>query len=127
MPNFRVESIRSEFPILQKSNPNGKPLIYLDNAASTQKPQMVLDAMEEFYTGYYSKFGHLEGAEKMFRDANPVKMYADRAILSTVRPLDNEAFTAYAARETDQSKLSKAKEILDEKYGKGVADKILGK
>jgi hypothetical protein len=81
----------------------------------------------QFYSEYYSRFGHLDGAEKMFRDANPVKMYADRAILSTVRPEDGEAFTAYAARETDASKLNKAKSIFDAKYGRGVADKVLGK
>jgi hypothetical protein len=81
----------------------------------------------QFYSEYYSKFGHLDGAEKMFRDANPVKMYADRAILSTVRPEDNEAFLAYAAKETDASKLNKAKSIFDAKYGKGVSDKVLGK
>jgi len=81
----------------------------------------------QFYSEYYSRFGHLDGAEKMFRDANPVKMYADRAILSTVRPEDGEAFSAYAARETDASKLNRAKNIFDAKYGKGVADKVLGK
>jgi hypothetical protein len=81
----------------------------------------------QFYSEYYSRFGHLDGAEKMFRDANPVKMYADRAILSTVRPEDGEAFSAYAAKETDASKLNRAKNIFDAKYGKGVADKVLGK
>ena len=39
---------RGDFPILN-SKINGKPLVYLDNAATTQKPRMVLDAMESFY------------------------------------------------------------------------------
>ena len=41
-------SIRDDFPIL-KREVNGFPLIYLDNAATTQKPQIVLDAMSNFY------------------------------------------------------------------------------
>lgn len=57
MQSFQVDSIRKEFPIFQKINPDGKPLVYLDNAASTQKPRAVLKAMEEFYTGYYSNIG----------------------------------------------------------------------
>lgn len=46
---FDVEAIRSQFPLLQR-NVDGKPLAYLDNAASTQKPQAVIDAIVDFYT-----------------------------------------------------------------------------
>ena len=42
------EQIRRDFPILQ-SFVYGKPLIYLDNAATTQKPQVVIDAISEYY------------------------------------------------------------------------------
>jgi len=41
---FDIEAIRSEFPILEREV-NGKPLCYLDNAASAQKPNAVIDAM----------------------------------------------------------------------------------
>ena len=41
-------AIRAQFPILQTSV-HGKPLIYLDNAATTQKPQVVLDKLAEYY------------------------------------------------------------------------------
>ena len=41
---FDVEAIRAQFPILQRTV-HGKPLIYLDSAASAQKPDAVLDAM----------------------------------------------------------------------------------
>lgn len=44
-----VERIRKDFPILQQTV-NGKPLIYLDNAATAQKPQVVLDTINRFYT-----------------------------------------------------------------------------
>jgi len=45
---FDVEAIRAEFPALQQ-RVNDKELVYLDNAATTHKPVVVLDAMEHFY------------------------------------------------------------------------------
>jgi cysteine desulfurase/selenocysteine lyase len=45
---------RPEFPILQRKLDNGKPLVYLDNAASTQHPQRVIDAMSDCYQRYYA-------------------------------------------------------------------------
>ena len=44
-----VECRRADFPILQQSV-HAKPLVYLDNAATSQKPQTVIDAMTRFYT-----------------------------------------------------------------------------
>ena len=41
-----LDAIRAEFPILSR-DVNGKPLVYLDNAASAQKPNAVLDAMSD--------------------------------------------------------------------------------
>ncbi len=43
-----VERIRQDFPILHQEI-NGKPLVYLDNAATTQKPQAVIDAITNYY------------------------------------------------------------------------------
>lgn len=43
--------VRSEFPILQRKV-NGKPLVYLDNAASSQKPIQVIDAITHYYSFY---------------------------------------------------------------------------
>jgi cysteine desulfurase/selenocysteine lyase len=45
-----VERIRADFPILARTV-HGSPLVYLDNAATTQKPQAVLDAIRAYYTG----------------------------------------------------------------------------
>ncbi len=45
---FDVNAIRRDFPILQE-RVNGKPLIWLDNAATTQKPQSVIDRLAHFY------------------------------------------------------------------------------
>jgi len=44
----RLKKAREEFPILKREI-NGKPLVYLDNAASTQKPQSVIDTVNRFY------------------------------------------------------------------------------
>jgi cysteine desulfurase/selenocysteine lyase len=46
---FDVERIRADFPILRRQV-HGRPLVYLDNAATTQKPQAVLDALTRYYT-----------------------------------------------------------------------------
>lgn len=43
-----MDSIRSQFPILDRKV-NGKPLIYLDNAATSQKPKVVIDAITNYY------------------------------------------------------------------------------
>ena len=45
---FDVEAIRADFPILHQDI-NGKPLVYLDNAASSQHPQIVIDSMSHYY------------------------------------------------------------------------------
>ena len=45
---FDVEGVRAEFPILGTLS-RGKPLVYLDSAATAQKPQVVIDAIREFY------------------------------------------------------------------------------
>ena len=45
---FDVEKIRRDFPIL-KERVHGKPLVYLDNGATSQKPQVVIDALDRYY------------------------------------------------------------------------------
>ncbi len=50
---FNVDAVRADFPILHQSV-NGHPLVYLDNAATTQKPNAVIDAISNYYRGYNS-------------------------------------------------------------------------
>ena len=52
-PQFNVEAVRRDFPILSQQV-NGKPLIYLDNAASSQRPEAVLQAMDRYYREMHS-------------------------------------------------------------------------
>ena len=46
--SFDVEKIRADFPILHQEV-NGQPLVYLDNAATTQKPNAVIEAISNYY------------------------------------------------------------------------------
>ena len=48
-----VERIRKDFPILQE-RPHGKPLVFLDSAASSQKPVQVIEAMDDYYRRYHA-------------------------------------------------------------------------
>jgi cysteine desulfurase / selenocysteine lyase len=50
---FDVPAIREDFPVLRQKI-NGKPLAWMDNAATTQKPQSVIDALSHFYENDYS-------------------------------------------------------------------------
>ena len=50
---YDVEKVRADFPILSRSV-NGKPLVYLDNGASAQKPKVVIDAMTHAYEAEYA-------------------------------------------------------------------------
>lgn len=52
-PDFDVHKVRADFPILARKIHN-KPLVYLDNAATTQKPQAVIDALIYYYTAQNS-------------------------------------------------------------------------
>jgi cysteine desulfurase/selenocysteine lyase len=49
--HFLVDDVRKDFPILHQEV-NGKPLVYFDNGASSQKPQQVIDAIVNYYSNY---------------------------------------------------------------------------
>jgi len=50
---FDVQAVRNDFPILSRLV-NGKPLVYLDNAATSHKPRQVIDALVDYYERYNS-------------------------------------------------------------------------
>ncbi len=50
---FPIDKVRQDFPILNETV-NGKPLVYLDNGATTQKPQAMIDALVKYYSTYNS-------------------------------------------------------------------------
>ena len=49
--SFDIQKIRNDFPILSRKV-NGYPLVYLDNAATSQKPQQVIDCIVDYYSNY---------------------------------------------------------------------------
>ena len=49
-PAYDVEAIRADFPILGTRTSRGRPLVYLDSAATSQKPRQVIDAVTRFYS-----------------------------------------------------------------------------
>ena len=51
---FDAERYRSDFPILKRHVSSGEPLAFLDNAASSQRPSVVIDAMADCYESYYA-------------------------------------------------------------------------
>ncbi|WP_018001265.1 cysteine desulfurase [Paracoccus sp. N5] len=51
--SFDIDTVRADFPILS-TQVNGRPLVYLDNGASAQKPRQVIDAMTRAYEGEYA-------------------------------------------------------------------------
>ena len=51
-----IKNLKAEFPIF-KQKINGKPLIYLDSANSSQKPKVVIDSLSNFYETEFSNVG----------------------------------------------------------------------
>jgi cysteine desulfurase/selenocysteine lyase len=70
---LEVDGIRKDFPILSRSM-RGRPLVYLDSAASAQKPQVVLDTISDFYSNHYANIHRgvyelSETATRLFEEA----------------------------------------------------------
>jgi cysteine desulfurase/selenocysteine lyase len=69
---YDVVSIRNDFPILSREI-HGKPLVYLDNAASTQRPSVVIDAISDLYASHYSNIHR--GVHQLSQEAS--RLYED--------------------------------------------------
>jgi cysteine desulfurase / selenocysteine lyase len=72
IPSIEIKKIREQFPILHQEI-NGKPLVYLDNAATSQKPKQVIQALTDYYEGYNANIHRgihtlAEKATKAFED-----------------------------------------------------------
>ncbi|MCA9798581.1 MAG: cysteine desulfurase [Cyanobacteria bacterium HKST-UBA04] len=70
---FDAAAIRAQFPVLQREF-NGKPLVYLDNAATTQKPRPVIDTITHFYEHDYGTvrrgvYALCEGSTRAYEEA----------------------------------------------------------
>jgi len=72
---YDVESIRNDFPILGRTV-HGKPLVYLDNAASTQRPRQVIDAVSGLYEAHYANIHR--GVHQLSQEAS--RLYEDARV-----------------------------------------------
>lgn len=73
---LNIEEVRQQFPILHQEI-NGKPLAYFDNAATTQKPQVVIDALNTYYQRYNANIHRgihtlAEKATKAYEDTRTI-------------------------------------------------------
>ena len=90
-----VEAIRKEFPILQRTVRDGKPLVYLDSGATSQRPQRVWDAERDFVLGCNAPVHR--GSYQLAEEATDAYESAREAIASFVGAVNDEiAFTKNA-------------------------------
>src|SRR5687768_11606526 len=86
--SFDVTRIREDFPILQRKV-NGQPLVYLDNAASSQKPLHVLNKMNSYYQNHHANVHR--GVHQLSQEATDLFEQARKTIASFIgAPSDNE-------------------------------------
>ncbi len=115
---FDIEKIRADYPIL-KTVVHGKPLCYLDNAATTQKPQAVIDKLVEYYSTmnanihrgvhYLSELSTKEFEDSRIKIKNFINAKSEKEIIFTKGTTDslNLAATAF-----DRGKLKSGDEII---------------
>ena len=83
-----VEAIRKEFPILQRTVRDGKPLVYLDSGATSQRPQRVWDAERDFVLGCNAPVHR--GSYQLAEEATDAYESAREAIASFVGAANDE-------------------------------------
>jgi len=106
-PKLDVERVRADFPYLEELV-NGKPVAFLDSAASTQKPRQVLDAMRDFYEHRYAnELLHAAGVEVMGRKMYDVMTYWDQLDVDDPATPDVGAEFARYWRETPKLVVSR--------------------
>ncbi len=84
---YDVQKIRKSFPILERQL-NGKPIIYLDNSATSLKPQPVIEAIVKFYTQYCSNIHR--GVHALSQEASELFENARSRIARFINAQDNE-------------------------------------
>jgi cysteine desulfurase/selenocysteine lyase len=102
---FDVQRIRREFPILSREV-RGKPLVYLDNAATTQKPRVVIEALVDYYERHNANVHRgahtlAEEATEMYEDARAecgrfVNVHQPKRVIFTRNTTESLNLMAYA-------------------------------
>ena len=88
--SFDADAVRADFPALQQNVYGDKPLVYLDNAATSQKPQVVIDRLSEYYSRQNSNIHR--GVHCLSQAATDAYEEARRQIASYINaPADHQA------------------------------------
>lgn len=85
---FDVNKIRKDFEILERKVWDGKPLVYFDNAATSQKPQVVIDALVHYYKNYNANIHR--GVHKLAEEATHAYEEVRSKVRTFVNATDNE-------------------------------------
>lgn len=105
-----LDKIRKDFPVLSRKVWDGKPLAYLDNAATTQKPQIVIDAIRKYYEEYNANIHR--GVHKLAEEATVayeavrgkvksfLKVGDDSSVIFTRNTTESLNLLAYSLGET---------------------------
>ncbi len=93
---FEVHRIREDFPILSRNN-RGKPIAYLDNAATTQKPRCVIDAISDYYREFNSNVHR--GVYELAEDAENLYHHARKTISERFQVSENQIVFVRGATE----------------------------
>ena len=83
-PVLDVEKVRADFPILQRTV-HGKPLVYLDTAASAQRPLQVINAIDDFYRKHNANIHR--GVHLLSQEATEQYEQARRKIAGFIIPM----------------------------------------
>jgi cysteine desulfurase / selenocysteine lyase len=101
MKTIDVDKIRLDFPILSRVV-HDKPLVYLDNAASTQMPRQVMDVFAEYHSGYHSNVHR--GVHKLSQEATDA-FESVRSKIQTFIGAESEKEIVYTSGATDSLNL----------------------
>ncbi len=83
---FDAVAVRADFPTLQRTVYDGVPLVYLDNAATAQKPQAVIDRITRYYTRENSNVHR--GVHRLSQDATDAYEAARKTVAALVNAPD---------------------------------------
>ncbi|GAB3498995.1 aminotransferase class V-fold PLP-dependent enzyme [Flexivirga lutea] len=98
MTGFDVEKVRDDFPILHRTVRDGRPLVYLDSGATSQKPRQVLDAERDFYE-HHNAAAH-RGAHQLAEEATEAFEGARATVAAFVGAAPGEVVFTKSATES---------------------------
>ncbi|MEE6282977.1 cysteine desulfurase [Georgenia sunbinii] len=126
-----LAAVRADFPILQRTTRSGRPLVYLDSAATSQKPQCVIDAEQDFYEQRNAAVHR--GAHQLAEEATEAYEQARAAVARFVGVADDEIVWTKNATEAlnlvtyamSNASLGRGGDRARELFGLGPGDEIV--